>query len=339
MLTFTAEQLRSAAIRVFLAAGAGDENAAIVSDHLVDANLAGHDSHGVIRIPTYVRGIKEGRIAPAAQPEVVRETAVTTLVDAHFTFGQVSSLFTVDSVVAKAREHGVAIGATFNSRHVGRLGFYPTRAAAEGVSLLVTLGNLGTAAAPFGGRAGALGTNPFSIGFPVAGEQGDGPFLLDFATTAVAYGKVMIARDKRESVPPGALQDKDGRPTTDPAALFEGGSLLPFGGHKGYALALAAALLSTALVRPGEDAVGGDSTKVFFCAIDTSVFGPGAPEAAAGIFDQVRRVPPAEDVDEVLIPGEPERRSAAKRLAEGIPVAEDTWRSIVDAAAGLGVRL
>jgi LDH2 family malate/lactate/ureidoglycolate dehydrogenase len=310
----------------------------------------------VIRIPTYVRGIKQGSIAASARPEIVRQTAAMTLIDAHYTFGQVSSLFATDNVVTKAREHGVAIGATFNSRHVGRLGYYPTRAAAQGVALLVALGNLGNAAAPFGGRTGVMGTNPISFGFPSDGQQG--PFLLDFATTAVAYGKVMIARDKHEQVPPGALLDKEGWPTTDPNALMQGGALLPFGSHKGYALALMATLLSTVLVREGEDREGGDSTKVFFCAIDTRVFGDdesklhggagggegvlrrhvtSAPQAASTVFEKVRATPPAEGFDEVLIPGEPERRSAERRRKEGIPVAEDTWQAIMKTASEVGV--
>jgi LDH2 family malate/lactate/ureidoglycolate dehydrogenase len=265
----------------------------------------------------------------------VRQTAAMTLIDAHNTFGQVSSLFATDNVVKKARDHGVAIGATFNSRHIGRLGYYPARAAAQGVALLVTLGNLGNAAAPFGGRTGVMGTNPVSFGFPSDGDQGS--FLLDFATTTVAYGKVMIARDKHEQVPPGALLDKEGRPTTDPNALMQGGALLPFGGHKGYALALMATLLSTVLVREGEDREGGDSTKVFFCGIDVRVFGDGAPQAASAVFEKVRATPPAEGFEEVLIPGEPERRSAERRRQEGIPVAEDTWQAIVKTAAELGV--
>ena len=334
MLVFTPEQLRAAATAIFLAAGADEANTTMVVDHLVDANLAGHDSHGVIRIPSYVRGIKQGQIAPAARPEVVRETAVSALVDARRTFGQVSALFATDAVVAKAREHGVAVAGTFRGNHIGRLGYYPTRAAAHGVALLVTLGAVGRSAVPYGGRAGALGTDPIAFGFPA---EGDAPFLLDFATTAVAAGKVMVARDKHEPLPPDTLLDKDGRPTTDPNALFQGGALLPFGGHKGYALSLMAVLLSSVLVRGAAHDQGGDGGKVFFCAIDARVFGDGAPAAAAGVFRQVRAVPPAEGFDQVLIPGEPERRSAERRRAEGIPVAEDTWQAITATAADLGV--
>jgi LDH2 family malate/lactate/ureidoglycolate dehydrogenase len=339
MLLLTADELRAAGAAIFRAAGADEMSTSILVEHLVDANLCGHDSHGVIRIPSYVRSIKAGQIAPAAQPAVVRETAAMSLIDARRSFGQVSARYATDVVVAKAREQGVAVAGTFNGNHIGRLGYYPTRAAAQGVVLLVAYGTLGRSGAPYGGRSGALGTNPIALGFPTA-EGAAGPFLLDFATTAIAAGKVMVARDKHEALPPNTMLDKEGRPTTDPNALAEGGALLPFGGHKGYALSLMAVLLSTVLVRenePGEE--GADGGKVFFCAVDAAVFGTGAPDAAAAVFEQVRAVPPAAGFESVLIPGDPERRSAARRLAEGVPVAEDTWGAVKATAAELGVSI
>jgi LDH2 family malate/lactate/ureidoglycolate dehydrogenase len=339
MPVFPPDELRAAAVAIFRAAGADEANTEVVVDHLIEANLTGHDSHGVLRIPSYVRGIKQGQIVPTARPQVVRETAAMSLFDARRSFGQVSALVATDAVVAKAREQGVAVAGTFRGNHIGRLGHYPTRAAGQGVALLVTLGGLGRSAAPFGGRAGALGTDPVSFGFPADGEA---PFLLDFATSAVAAGKVMVARDKHEPLPPNTLLDKDGHPTTDPNALFQGGALLPFGAHKGYALSLMAVLLSSVLVRSPEGEGGqggGEGGKVFFCAVDAGVFGARAPAAAARVFQQVRAVPPAEGFERVLIPGEPERRSAQRRRAEGIPVAEDTWRAIAATAADLGVTL
>ena len=339
MLRLTADELRAAGEAIFRAAGADEANTSILVEHLVDANLCGHDSHGVIRIPSYVRGIKAGQIAPAAQPAVVRETAAMTLIDANQTFGQVSARYATDAVVAKARAQGVAVAGTFNGNHIGRLGYYPTRAAAQGIVLLVAYGTLGRSGAPYGGRSGALGTNPIALGFP-AGEGAAGPFLLDFATTAIAAGKVMVARDKHEPLPPDTMIDRDGQPTTDPNALSEGGALLPFGGHKGYALSLMAVLLSTVLVRenaPGE--AGADGGKVFFCAVDAGVFGAGAPDAAGAVFDRLRRVPPAEGFESVLVPGDPERRSAERRRAEGVPVAEDTWEAVRATAAELGVTI
>jgi LDH2 family malate/lactate/ureidoglycolate dehydrogenase len=207
------------------------------------------------------------------------------------------------------------------------------------VALLAAYGTLGSSGAPFGGRKGALGTNPISFGFPSGGET---PFLLDFATTAIAAGKVSVARDKHEPLPPNSAIDRDGNPTTDPHALAQGGALLPFGGHKGYALSLMSALLSRALIRAGQDAAGEGgpgAQKAFFCAIDTGVFGDGADAAAEGIFEKMRATPPAAGFDSVLIPGEPEARSAARRRAEGVPVAEDTWASIDKTASELGVSL
>ena len=207
-------------------------------------------------------------------------------------------------------------------------------------------GTLGRSGAPFGGRTGALGTNPISIGFPA---EGDEPFVLDFATTAVAGGKVMVARDKHEQLPPNSAMDRDGRPTTDPNALSQGGALLPFGGHKGYALSVMAVLLSSVLVREPDEASGGGQSggreggggaRVFFCAIDSAVFGAGAPAAAAQrLRQQLREVPPAEGFQSVQVPGEPERRSRERRLEGGIPVAEDTWKAIAGAGAGLGVSI
>lgn len=344
MLTFTPDELHAATTKIFRAAGADEENTKIVADHLIDANLCGHDSHGVLRIPSYVQAIRRGQLAADAKPSVVRETAAMTLIDAHHTFGQVSALFAADKVVAKAKEHGVAVAGTYHGTHIGRLGYYPTRAAARGTILFVAYGSLGTSGVPFGGRKGAFGTNPISIGFPA---DGDDPFLLDFATTTIAAGKVSVARDKHEQLPPNSAIDQDGKPTTDPNAVPKGG-LLTFGGHKGYALSMMSLLLSNVLVRPDSDAapspdsagsnVSPEGARVFFLAIDSAVFGDGAPKAAADVFEKVRATPPAEGFERVLIPGEPERLSAARR-AEGIPVAEDTWTSVQKTASDLGVSL
>jgi LDH2 family malate/lactate/ureidoglycolate dehydrogenase len=345
MLTFTPDELHAATSKIFRAAGADEENTTVVADHLIDANLCGHDSHGIIRIPSYVQAIKRNQLSPAAKPQVVRETAAMALIDAHHTFGQVSALFAADRVVAKAKEHGVAVAGTYHGTHIGRLGYYPTRAAERGAVLFVAYGSLGTSGVPYGGRKGAFGTNPISIGFPA---EGDDPFLLDFATTTIAAGKVSVARDKHEQLPPNSAIDQDGKPTTDPNAVPKGG-LLTFGGHKGYALSLMSLLLSNVLVRPdAEPAAPADSgssnaspegARVFFLAIDSNVFGEGAPPAAAEVFEKVRATPPAEGVERVLIPGEPERLSSAKRRAEGVPVAEDTWASVKKTASELGVSL
>jgi LDH2 family malate/lactate/ureidoglycolate dehydrogenase len=157
----------------------------------------------------------------------LRETAVSALVDGVWTYGQVSARYGTEVAIAKAKESGVAVVGVVRCTHIGRLGTYSSLASSQGVVLMVTIGGLASSTAPFGGRAGIFSTNPYSFGFP-AGDHAD--LMVDFATSAIAGGKVMVARAKHEPVPPGSLLDKDGNPTTDPNAYWNGGMLLPFGG-------------------------------------------------------------------------------------------------------------
>ncbi|MCC6626127.1 MAG: Ldh family oxidoreductase, partial [Chloroflexi bacterium] len=242
MLSVPAAQLRAVTDTIFQAAGATPSIAATVADALVLANLAGHDSHGVIRIPAYVNAIKAGRLDPAVEATVTSRKAATVFVDGHNGFGQVSARFATDQAVAAAKEYGAAAVAVANGNHVGRVGEYPERAAREGVLLFATCGGVGGGrTAPFGGREGIMGTNPIAIGLP-AGQRP--PMIIDFATTVVAEGKVQVARAKGVDLPPGAIMDKHGRPSVNPNDLYDGGTMLTFGGHKGFGLALVAAVLS-----------------------------------------------------------------------------------------------
>jgi LDH2 family malate/lactate/ureidoglycolate dehydrogenase len=224
--------------------------------------------------------------------------------------------------------------------HIGRVGTYPTLGAKQGVVMMVTTGDLGGATAPFGGRAPLFGTNPFSIGFP-AGERSD--LLVDFATSTIAWGKVEVARAKHESLPPGCGLDKDGNPTTDPNALHDGGMLLPFGGHKGSALATLSFLLSQVLVPSVEYPGTGtwELSGTFFLAIDAGLFrDPSVIRAETDrVFARIKAVPPAPGFAEVLVPGEPEVRTRARRIDEGIPVPEDTWAQIVESAKSVGIEV
>jgi LDH2 family malate/lactate/ureidoglycolate dehydrogenase len=330
MLTVAPQDLRAMTATIFQAAGATPAIAAAVADALVLANLAGHDSHGVIRIPAYVAQIAAGRLDPAAEPALVSRRAATALVDGRHGFGQVAARFATDQAVALAKEYGAAAAGVVHCNHVGRLGEYPERAARQGVLLFATCGSVGESgtAAPFGGRRGVLGTNPIAIGLP-AGERP--PLIVDFATTVVAEGKVQVARAKGATLPPGALLDKHGRPTTDPNDLYDGGTMLTFGGHKGFGLALAAAVLSQGLT--------GSRGSFFLWAVDTGAFTPVADygRRVDWMIAQVKAVPPAAGFSEVLVPGEPEQRERARREAEGIPVPEATWEAIARTAAELGV--
>jgi LDH2 family malate/lactate/ureidoglycolate dehydrogenase len=336
MILLSADELRATGTTIFRAAGADPEPTAILVNHLVDANLAGHDSHGVQHIPGYVGMIEKGIIQPNARPTVERETAVSALVDGHWTFGQVSMRFGIDRAVAKAKEAGVAVVGVIRCTHIGRLGTYSTIAAREGVFAMITTGCLQDATVPYGGRKGVFGTNPFSFGFP-AGERPD--IMIDFATSAIAGGKVDVARAKHERVPPGSLLDKDGNPTTDPQALYEGGMLLPFGGHKGSALAALSVLLSHVLVPGSEDSETFPLSGTLIVAVDASLFRNRSivERETDAVIDRIKSVPPAPGFSEVQVPGEPEVRAARRRGEEGIPVPEDTWAEIVATAERLGV--
>lgn len=336
MLLFTEDKLRTTATAVFRGAGADQEPTTILVDHLIGANLAGHDSHGVLRIPFYVRAIAKGQIQPNARPSIIKETAVSALVDGKWTFGQVSARFGTEVAIAKAKEAGVAVVGVVRCTHIGRLGAYASLASSQGVVAMVTIGNLATSTAPYGGRAGIFSTNPFSFGFP-AGEHPD--LMVDFATSAIAGGKVMVARAKHEPVPHGSLMDKDGNPTTDPEAFFNGGMLLPFGAHKGSALATLSTLLSHVLVPTSENDGEGVLTGTFILAIDSGIFRDPAivKKEADTILNRINAVPPAAGFTSVLAAGEPEVRAAEKRSKEGIPVAEDTWAEIIAAGASVGV--
>src|SRR5579859_1156410 len=250
MLTMSADRLRDVTRQVFEAAGTPPDLATNMADILVESNLAGHDSHGIIRIPVYVKSIKEGTLDPKARPEILRETPGSALVDGKYAFGHIAAAFGTEVAIRKAKESKAVVVSIVRCNHIGRLGEWGSRAAAKDVIAIVTVGGGGGPgiAAPFGGAARALGTNPISIGIP-GGDQPD--LLVDFATTSIAEGKVQVARAKGVPLPPGCIIDKNGNPSTNPADLYDGGMLLPFGGHKGYGLAMVVELLGSALA-PGE---------------------------------------------------------------------------------------
>lgn len=348
-------------LREFVAAvargmGADADVAAELGRHLVGSNLAGHDSHGVIRIAQYVGDADQGLLVPSARPSLARETPVAALVDAHRGFGQHSTMFALEWAMARARQHGLAMVAVRHSTHIGRLGEYVERAAAGGLIGLVTVGAVGAGVGgvvPFGGRARFLGTNPWALSVPGRARR----LVFDAATSTVAEGKVRVARAAGKPLAPDAILDRDGRPTRDAADFYDGGALLPLGGalagHKGYGLGLASALLG-ALGMIGDDAptlVGaappegadarGRVAGVFLQAIDPACFGD--PAAYRQLVDEAlaaaKRERPAAGVSEVLVPGEPEDRARETRSREGIPLAAATWADLGKVAARFGVAL
>jgi len=343
MPEFNPAYLRDLGRRIFEAAGTPTDIADHVAGHLVDSNLAGHDSHGVIRIPWYVAQVRDGSIRPGARPRIVEDRPAAALVSGEWGFGHPAATAAVDAACERGRRNGLGAAGLVRANHIGRLGTYMERAAAGGVVGMMWLGGLSAsrAAVPHGASRGIYGTNPMSFAFPAGAA---GTLLLDYATTAIAGGKVMVAKDKGRPLPEGTVIDRDGRPSTDPDALLDGGALLPFGGHKGYALAFFAHVLGQALT--GGDTTTGEGrdegpfgrSGAFFLAIDPGLFRPAgeAIAAAAGFAEEVRRLPPAQGFERVMAPGDPEARSRQAR-EEAIPLPDQTWRHIVATADSLQV--
>jgi len=286
-----------------------------------------------------LRQIEAGAVVPTARPEVVQDWPATAVVDAKRTFGQVAASFAMGVAIKKAETAGVGAVSIRNCNHIGRLGHYTEEAAARGYVGMVTFGSAGPNSghsAPFGGAARHLGTNPWSVGVP--GKQVR-PVIVDFATTVVAEGKIQVARAKHAQLPPGSIVDKDGQPSTNPEDFYAGGMILPAGGHKGSALSLVAALLGAGLTAE-QAATEGRGGGVFVLAINPRAF--ASEGAYTGTIDNlaaaVKRVPPAPGVKEVLLPGEPEANSRAERQ-NGIPIPEDTWGVITEAAVRFNVAL
>ena len=337
MPRLTKEVLHSLTAAIFRAAGAPQEHAAVVADVLVDNHLAGHDSHGILRIPEYIRNVKAGEIVPAAKPQVLQEGPTSALVTGNWAFGQVTGFFAADLAIAKAKRERVASIAVVQAGHTGRLAVFTERAARQGVVMFMAIGTVARpTTAPYGGAAPVLGTNPIAFSIP---NPAGPPVTLDFATSAIAAGKIKAAKAKHEPLPPNAILDKHGVPSTDPQDFFDGGFLLPFGGHKGYALAIIAELLSGPLA--GADAFPGVTSRsgIFLFALDATVFRPAADyeQAMANTIGRIKAVPPAPGFAEVLLPGEPEARARAASEREGIPIPEDTWQAVVGVGAELGV--
>ena len=248
MPTFSAEQLREVTKRIFEAAGAPEENAYRVAEHLVEANLVGHDSHGVVRIIRYMEYIKEGILNVSARPQVIKDGPTVAIIDGNRGFGQVAAYMGMDIAMKKAERNVLGAVGIINCNHIGRLGAYAQQAAEKNFIGIVTCNSSPSWVAPYGGKTRKLGTNPLAMAIPT----GDGdPFLMDFATSIVAEGKVRVKFLENKSIPEGLIIDKYGRVSSNPADLYDGGALLPFGRHKGYSISLAIDLLCGALVGAG----------------------------------------------------------------------------------------
>jgi len=345
MPTIRAMELEKFGRQLFEAAGIGAADAAVVAASLVAANLRGHDSHGVMRIPFYIAAVKEERLHPGAELKVTSETAALLVCDAGWGFGQVQAQRLMTRLIEKAKVLGIACGAMQRSGHIGRVGEYAEIAVAAGLAFVAMVNTHGAAprVAPPGGKRPRLGTNPLCVGVPTGGD----PIVLDFGTSATAEGKVRVKRIAGQQCPPGWLIDPDGKPTTDPNKLYGDppGSIVPMGGdqaYKGFGLALVIDMLAGGLsggwcARPNaEPGLGNDA---IFILLDPQLFGGTEHflREVTGVAAHVRGCPTAEGVREILLPGDPERMTLAERSANGIPIDDGNWKQLLDLAAKLNV--
>ncbi len=335
MLTFPVEGLAAASTRVFTAAGMPRAMAAQLTAWLVSANRSGHPSHGLQRVPEYVRQIREGVMDPAARPRVLCETDTTVVLHGQRGPGHFAAEALTRALAAKCRTSQIAMGGIVHGTHIGRLGEWAELAAELGVLLYMSLGSVsGAMTAAFGAREGLLGTNPVAFGAP--GLQDDA-FVMDFATSAAAEGKIRVARDSGNAVPDGWLLDSQGRPSTNPNDLYTGGKLLTFGQHKGSAIALMTTLLSA--VTASADPQVREGASVFAFAVDPNAFGQG-DRARASIqrqLDRTRAAAPAAGFADVQVPGDFERRSRAAQADGPLELPEPTWDAFLAAAESVGV--
>jgi uncharacterized oxidoreductase len=343
--TFSAEVLLAFGRSLFEAGGVPADEAEVVARSLVDANLAGHDSHGLIRIPQYLRAIHDGLLRPGAPLTVEQETPAVLVADGHWGLGQVQAHRLLQRLVPKARQVGLAAGTLRQCGHIGRLGEYAEAAARARLAFVATVNGhgYGRNVAPPGGIEGRIGTNPLCLGAPTDGD----PVILDIGTSVAAEGKVRVLFNKSQPVPEGWLLDSRGRPTTDAGVLYKEpvGTILPLGGpqaYKGFGIGLlldmfAGGLSGAPCSHPGTPLRVANA--VLFLALDSDRF------AGAGHFlrevsqlaAEVRGCPRAEGVQEIVLPGDPERQERARRLAAGIRLDEGTWGQLAAVAERLKV--
>ena len=345
MPTIQPETLRQVGYNLFEAAGCTPEDAQAVTDHLVESSLFGHDSHGAIRYSEYARALRNGTFRPRATPVIVRENPCTAVVDAQGALGQIGANFAVNLAMDKAREYGTSTVVLRNTSHVGRAGAYALMAArSEMMGLVfVNAGRLGYQIAPFGGIDGRLTTNPIAFAAP---RPDANPLLVDMTTSVVAEGKIRVAINAGRQVPEGWLIDNQGYPTTDPRTFKADppGAILPMGGvvaYKGYGLSFVVELLGGAL--SGQGCAAGE-TKMVSNGVLFTVYNIGHFTDLDTYYKEIEdlivhvkssRVAPG--FSEILAPGEPEFRTAEKKLVEGIAIDETTWGAICDEARAVGL--
>jgi uncharacterized oxidoreductase len=343
--TFSPERLETLANSLLAAGGATEEESQRIAHSLVNANLRGYESHGVMRIPNYVDALANGAVISGAELTVVKDSGTHLVCDANWGFGQLQAERLLVRLAGKVADSGLAIGTMHQSGHIGRLGEYCEAAAGNGLVSLILVNSHGAVVrvAPPGGMAPRLSTNPLAIGVP----HGDTPLVLDFSTSATAEGKVRVKKIAGEPCPEGWLLDNEGRPTTDPNSLYGDppGSILPMGGqqaYKGFGLSLMIEILTGALSggRCAHEPLNAKNGNcVLMLLLDPDNFGGQEhfQSEVSQLVEYIRSCPRVPGVDRIVLPGDPERVTLAARKAEGIFLDDENWEKLVELSERLGV--
>jgi uncharacterized oxidoreductase len=346
----SAAQLRATVSAIVAAAGSTPGEAQTVANNLVLANLSGHDSHGVGMVPRYIDAVLEGGLKPNTGVAVKLDTASLLALDGQRGYGQVVGEQAMTLAIARAEESGSCVMTLANAHHLGRIGHFAEMAVARGlVSIHFVNVQSRPVVAPWGGGDGRYGTNPFCAGIPLPGQP---PFVLDFATSRVAQGKMRVAHNEGRQVDPGYLIDEKGQPTTNPGVVVVPqpggmfGALLAFGEHKGYGMAIACELLGGALSGGGTWHRPADNLRAVINGMFTVVVNPRRlgtqaefEREALAFVEWLRQSPPAPGTEGVMLAGEPERKARRQREAEGIALDEQTWAEIVAAGRKVGANV
>jgi uncharacterized oxidoreductase len=336
MRKIRSDPLQRLSTAIFEAAGTPSDIASTVSKMLVQASLCGVDSHGVIRIPEYIGEIDAGRYKPKERPRIRRQKDGTGIIDGRWGFGQPAGIMAMELAISKAKIHGVGTVLAIRTNHIGRVADYTELAAKNGM-IGFGLTNGGPGVAPWQGRDKLLGTNPISFAIPSGDE---GPVVMDYATSVSSAGKLEVFKTKGRKVPLGWVQDSTGGPSRDPDILAKGGALRTFGGYKGYGLNLVVEALGGALTGEGvaDEFKGANGT--FMQAIDIKHFIPlgDFTRDIEKLVSKMHKSKPAKGYDEVLVPGDPERRTMLERSKKGIELNDVVWGSIMTVAKRFGIK-
>jgi uncharacterized oxidoreductase len=335
------DRLREIVVTIFSAAGSTDREAQLVAEHLVEANLRGHDSHGVGMIPAYIANALDGSLVLNQTLSIALDSGPLVICDGGLGIGQVMARDAIEVGIERAKGTGACIVGLRNSHHIGRIGHWAEQCAVAGLVSIHFVNVVSTpAVAPFGGTKARVGTNPFAVGIPRAGEP---PIVVDFATSRLAAGKVHVAFNKGDSLPEGALLDADGHPTTNPSALFTDppGALLPFGEHKGWGLSVACELLGAALIG-GRTQSGPKKGNAIVNSMLSILVSPDCLGTRANLDDETNAFvswvqSETTRASKIQMPGDPERATRQAGAANGIAIDARTWEEIEAAADSVGV--